>query len=94
MTSDDSQDIDWAGVVDLFASEYGWTIDYIKSLDLSQIVSLRKKMQERHDQQNGQASSDTGTVPSSEEDFKVSDFETKLGGTKKVREDGTIEIVI
>ena len=91
MNKHDSSDIDWAAIIDIFASEYGWTIDYIKSLDLGQIISLRAKIQKRYDQQNGAVSSNTGTVPNDNE-LTISDFEKM--GKKHVRKDGTIEIVI
>ena len=94
MDNQDSTDIDWAAIVDLFASEYGWTIEYIKTLDLGQVISLKARIKQRYDQENSQTSSDIEAVPSSEEDFKISDFETKLGGKKHVRDDGTVEIII
>lgn len=93
MNNKNSDDIDWAAIIDLFASEYGWTIEYIKSLDLGQIISLRKKIKERYDRQNGQVSGDIGSMPGNEE-LSISDFETKLGGKKRVRKDGITEIVI
>lgn len=89
----DNTDIDWADVVDLLASEYGWTNEYIAhNLDLGQVVALRNTIKKRYDKQNGQISSEDETVPSVEESFNVSDFE-KLG-KKNVREDGTVEIII
>ena len=91
MDNQDSCDIDWAAIVDLFASEYGWTIEYIKSLDLGQIVSLKAKMKIRYDQQNSQPSEDMGAVPG-EDGISIADFEKM--GKKVVREDGTTEIII
>lgn len=93
MSSHDPHEIDWANIVDLLASEYGWTIEYIRTLDLGQVIALKAKIQARYDHKNGEVSSDTGAVPSSEDDFKASDFE-KLGGKRNVREDGTVEIII
>jgi len=87
-------DIDWAAIIDLFASEYGWTIDYIKSLDLGQIVSLKAMMKARYDTQNGVASEEGGSMPTGEDELSISDFETRLGGKKHIREDGVTEIVI
>lgn len=95
MTDNSDSGIDWAAIIDLFASEYGWTIDYIKSLDLGQIVTLKAKIQARYDRQNGSVSGEGNSLPNSgEENLSISDFETKLGGKKHVREDGVTEIVI
>lgn len=89
-------DIDWAAIVDILASEYGWTIDYIRSLDLGQIISLVKAIKARYNKQNGAIQ---GDMPNEEADsdgqeMPLSDFETKLGGKRKVREDGTTEIIL
>ena len=92
MDSKNSTDIDWGAIVDLLASEYGWTIDYIKTLDLGQIISIKETIQKRYDKQNGQVSSENGTVSSIEQSFNISDFE-KIG-KKNIREDGTVEIII
>lgn len=92
MNNQDSFDIDWAAIVDLFASEYGWTIDYIKNnLDLGQVIILRAKIQKRYERQNGEVSSDIETVSSNDE-LSISDFEKM--GKKHIREDGTVEIII
>ena len=40
-------DIDWAMIVDFLASQYGWTIEYIKNLDMSQIIGLMKVANKR-----------------------------------------------
>lgn len=93
-----NSDIDWAEIVDLFASEYGWTVEYTSSLTLGQIVLLMNKMQIRRDRQNtreGETSStqDVGGVESVEEDAPMSYFEHKLGG-KKVVEDGITKIIV
>lgn len=93
MNNQDSSDIDWAAIVDLLASEYGWTIKYIvNNLDLGQIISLKAAIQKRYEHQNGGVSSDVETVPG-EEGMSVSYFE-KMGGKKTIREDGTIEILL
>ena len=47
----DPLDIEWAEVVDILASEYGWTIKYIRSLDLGQIISLLKAIKLRYKKQ-------------------------------------------
>ena len=88
----DSTDIDWAGIVDLFASEYGWTIDYIKTLDLGQIISIKDTIQKRYDKQNGRVSQDNETVSKNEDEFNITEFE-KIG-KKHVRADGVTEIII
>jgi len=96
MENNDSGDIDWAAIIDLLASEYGWTIDYVKNnLDLGQVVALKRTIQARYDQQNGAVSEDNSSVPSQgDENLSMSDFETKLGGKKVVHDDGTVEIII
>ena len=95
MKHTDSSDIDWAAIIDLLASEYGWTIEYIAALDLGQVVALKNRIQARYDQQNGAVSEDNSSVPSAgDETLSMSDFETRLGGKKVVREDGTVEIII
>ena len=84
-------DIDWAAIVDIFASEYGWTIDVIKNLDLSQVISLVKTIKARYRKQSdsvNQGDNDTG----SEEEMAMHDLE-RLGKTV-IREDGTKEIII
>lgn len=91
--ADNDIDIDWAALIDLFASEYGWSIKDIASLDLGQILSLKAKINERYEKQNGVSGGSEG-VPSGEQELTMSDFETKLGGKKRVRSDGVTEIVI
>lgn len=91
MDNKDSTNIDWGAIVDLLASEYGWTIDYIKTLDLGQIISIKATIQKRYDKQNGAVSPDDETVPSSDE-LSISDFEKM--GKKHVRVDGVTEIII
>jgi len=83
-------DIDWAAIIDLFASEYGWTIDYITSLDLGQIISLKDKIRIRYASQNGDVSEGMEAVPSDKVDIGY--FE-KIG-KRHVRDDGVTEIVI
>lgn len=83
-------DIDWAIVVDTLAKEYGWTIEYIRKLDLGQISLLLKAIKNRYEKQNG------GSVESSDIDDiagTISDFKA-MGGKEKIREDGRKEIII
>jgi len=98
MTKENKSDIDWAEIIDLLASEYGWTIEYIKALNLGQIVTLMKKIQIRREKHNG--SSDSNITPpnstggvDTEDELSISDFETKLGG-KKVVENGVTKIIL
>lgn len=91
MNNQNSSDIDWAAIVDLLASEYGWTIKYIESLNLGQVILLKAKIQKRYERQNGEVSSDMETVSSNDE-LSISDFEKM--GKKHIREDGTVEIII
>jgi hypothetical protein len=83
---DNVYDIDWAEIVDILAKEYGWTIEYIKSLDLGQITSLLKVIRARYNKQNNNEE-----VPDKE--LSISDFKA-MGGKEKTREDGRKEIVI
>jgi hypothetical protein len=83
---DISYDIDWAEIVDILAKEYGWTIEYIKSLDLGQITSLLKVIRARYDKQNN----NEGTTS---EELSISDLKA-MGGKEQTREDGRKEIVI
>lgn len=92
MDSKNSTDIDWGAIVDLLASEYGWTIDYIKTLDLGQIISIKDTIQKRYDKQNGRVSQDNETVSKNEDEFNITEFE-KIG-KKHVRADGVTEIII
>lgn len=46
-------DIDWATICDILASEYGWTLDYIKTLNFGQITTLLKAIKERRDAEGG-----------------------------------------
>ena len=92
-----NMDIDWANIVDVFASEYGWTVDYIKTLDLGQIILLREQIHKRYEAQNGESPSEsTGasiTETNSEMEF-VQYLEKNVGAKRKVRKDGTVELVL
>jgi hypothetical protein len=88
--TDSDYDIDWAEIVDVLAREYGWTIDYIKSLDLGQITKLLKTIKDRYEKQNNADNSSEGLV--NNEELSMSDF--KAMGEERVREDGRTEIVI
>jgi hypothetical protein len=79
-------DIDWAELIDILAKEYGWTIEYIKSLDLGQITLLLKVIKARYDKQNNNGGN-------TEEELSISDLKA-MGGKEKTREDGRKEIVI
>lgn len=39
--------VDWATICDILASEYGWTLDYIKTLNFGQITTLLGAMKKR-----------------------------------------------
>ncbi len=96
MDENSQLDIDWAAIVDILASEYGWTIDYIRSLDLGQVVALIKTIKARYRRQN---SGTQGEIPEDianpdGQEMPLSDFETKLGGKRRVRKDGVTEIIL
>lgn len=80
---DNEYDIDWAVIIDILAKEYGWTIEYIKSLDLGQITTLLQAIKSRYDKQNN----------NEESSDDVSDLKA-LGGKEIIREDGRKEIII
>jgi len=82
-------DIDWAEVIDILAKEYGWTIDYIKSLDLGQIISLLKAIRNRYDRQNNTG----GNEEDPNRELSISDFKA-MGGKENIRPDGKKEIII
>ena len=75
--------LDWADIVDIFAREYGWTIDEIKKLDIGQVTALIKVIKRRYD-------TDVDDV---EIDVMVSDLKA-MGGKEKIRDDGRKEIVL
>lgn len=94
MDHESQLNIDWAAIVDILASEYGWTIDYIGSLDLGQIISLIKAIKVRYKSQNTQGDMPNDEANPEEQEMPLSDFEHKLGGKKHVRKDGTVEIIL
>jgi hypothetical protein len=84
-------DIDWAEIVDIFAREYGWTIEYIKSLDLGQITKLLRTIKKRYEKSSGQSTSSEELEKDNE--LSISDFKA-MGGKERTREDGKKEIII
>jgi len=78
-------DIDWAAIIDILAKEYGWTIEYIKSLDLGQIITLLKTIKARYGKESGEETPD--------KELSISDFKA-MGGKENIRPDGKKEIVI
>jgi len=84
-------DIDWAEIVDILAREYGWTIDYIKSLDLGQITKLLTVIRSRYNKQTD--SDDGSTNTSKDKELSIADFKA-MGGKEVTREDGRKEIII
>jgi len=84
--------IDWAMIVDVLAAEYGWTIDYIKTLTLPQLIILIKSIKARYARQEESIKNNQNNEENSEQELPLSHFE--LLGKTTVREDGTKEIVI
>lgn len=82
-------EMDWAVIIDLLASQYGWNIEYITGLNLKQVVILIKQIKRRLDSQDG----NSPQVNGENEEMSISDFETKLGG-KKIVENGVTKIVL
>lgn len=85
-----SYNIDWAEVVDILAREYGWTIEYIKSLDLGQVTGLLEAIKKRYKKQNEATNSEEDY---NKEDLSIADLKA-MGGKEIIREDGRKEIVI
>lgn len=89
--SSSEHDIDWAEMVDILAKEYGWTIEYIKSLDLGQITLLLRAIKNRYKKQNDE-DTDFNEDSGKNKELSIEDF--KAMGTENIREDGRTEIRI
>lgn len=72
----EQSETDFFDIVDLFASEYGWTIEYIENLDISEISSLANKILIRKGISNKEQS------PSKTQQEKISKLES-LGILKR-----------
>ena len=83
-------DIDWAEIVDILAKEYGWTIEYIRSLDLGQVTKLLRAIRNRYEKQNGEVSSED---LERNKELSISDLKA-MGGREVTREDGRKEIIL
>lgn len=98
MDNEKKLDIDWADLIDLLASEYGWTIDYIKGLNMGQVVSLIKAIKKRYLRQNSKNDNENNypevleNINEDQSETLVSDF-IKMGG-KIVEKDGKKQIII
>jgi hypothetical protein len=90
---DNKLEIDWATVVDMLASEYGWTIDYIGTLDLSQVMSLIKVIKARKARQNGEEVEAQDDIESNQE-ASASSFQAMFGGKKVTNDDGSETIIL
>ena len=86
----DKYDIDWAWIVDILASEYGWTIDYISTLNIGQVSALLKAMYKRKKRESGDS---PNNEPPSEKELSMADFKA-MGGQEHIREDGRKEIIL
>lgn len=91
-------------IVDLLAHEYGWTIEYIQELTMTEVMGLIRKIRERLDEEDirhqinvakgfsGKIGSNRDTSGKSKEEKEVEELE-KLAKVlkvpiKKVEEDG------
>ncbi len=95
MDKKDKCDIDWAILIDLIASEYGWTIDYIvNNLDMGQLAALIVAIKKRYQRQNPK--SKYPSIPQEldgiDKEIPMSDF-IKMGG-KLVEKDGKKQIIL
>ncbi|GAG14070.1 unnamed protein product [marine sediment metagenome] len=94
-------DIDWAAICDILASEYGWTLDYIKTLNFGQITTLLKAIKERRDIEGGSFGRAGKVYPHSPkgESGKLSENEAiqmaaKMGGKIEKDKDGKVKKII
>lgn len=88
-------EIDWAQIVDLFAFEYGWTIDEIMELDAAQICLLIKAIRKRRRSGSKSISRGLMGLPSSGNEPNLKDMEKffrKSGAKIEKTEDGKLNI--
>lgn len=81
--------VNWAEIVDLFAKEYGWTINDILQLTMPQVMLLVGAIEERYKRQN---TTMNGNKPSKVDEVRTLAF--KMGGKINKNKDGKEEIVI
>jgi len=93
--------IDWATVCDILASEYGWTLDYIKTLNFGQITVLLKAIKERRDAEVGSLGRVGKFYPHSPKglDRELSENEAikmalQMGGKVEKDKDGKVKKII
>lgn len=88
-------DIDWAAICDILSSEYGWTLDYIKTLNFGQITTLLKAIKERRDAEAGSLGQTDGFYPRSPKGISkkpsVIQMALQMGGKIEKDKDGKIK---
>lgn len=94
-------DIDWAAICDILASEYGWTLDYIKTLNFGQITTLLKAIKERRDAEAGSLGRAGKFYPHSPKDVGGKPSESgviqmahQMGGKIEKDKDGKVKKII
>jgi len=94
-------DIDWAAICDILASEYGWTLDYIKTLNFGQITTLLKSIKERRDTEAGSSGRTGKFYPRSPKGISKKPSEKgaiqmalQMGGKIEKDKDGKVKKII
>lgn len=94
-------DIDWAAICDILASEYGWTLDYIKTLNFGQIIILLKAIKERRDAESGSLGQTGKVYPCSPKSVggkpskgRVVQMALQMGGKIEKDKDGKVKKII
>ena len=94
-------DIDWAAICDILASEYGWTLDYIKTLNFGQITTLLRAIKERRDAEAGSFGSAGKVYPHSPKGISKKPSESgvikmalQMGGKIEKDKDGKVKKII
>jgi len=89
-----SKNVDWSQIIDLFASEYGWTIEYITNLDLGQIGCLISAINKRKKAENGEPSEAPSANPEGGNNSDLVQMSTQMGGKFEKQDDGTVKLII
>lgn len=86
--------VDWAQIIDLFASEYGWTIDEISKLNATQISLLIRAIRKRRRSDAKNISRGLMGVPSkgSSNLRQTELFFRKAGAKVEKNKDGKLDI--
>lgn len=81
----------WFEVIDLFANEYGWSIEYILSLDTEVIGNLYNSIIDRKQKQLSIQTKLTGMAVAAAFAGKLDKLDNLFGNKKEESPDGQIE---